>query len=421
MSSLEQHNLSRDDIIHVLKGMNIDLVPNTKVNAARLKTRLGEALDAAQRFSTTFPDDPDAVGGINLSNYPLWKKRTPVVDAFTRRTWAAIFQDNREYEDQRQLAFPRLIQLIPDIGKDMDQKRIGYVVLKDMTVFRALIIRFFSTFEIDEKTPLVLCNYAVVEEEDEETLEDSIADLTPEDQRGRAYPMTDVEQNLFVTLLSLNRKHLSPRFRLPAVVRDDRCDVGFILPIGSLNMKDVIRLSKIGDCPLCGEETHHTCKACLSARYCGRDCQREDWRNHRSLCRTISTGKWYNITLEPNPFSALMSRMYKTSITRYYDDSDENQSPGAEVLDEAPPNYHGDAYYLVKLQVPLGADANQVLVYDQFKTFELHLSEAKNPEAFIAALFAVAREQKMYRWVHREGEWEWKICFDRIPERLPTW
>lgn len=251
--------------------------------------------------------------------------------------------------------------------------------------------------------------------------------------------MTSVEQNLFVTLLSLNRKHLSPRFRLPAEVRDDRCDVGFILPIGGLNMKDVIRLSKIAGCPLCGEESYHTCKACLSTRYCGRgtfmiytlssgflilfllDCQREDWRNHRALCKAISSGKWYKITLEPNPFSTLMSRMYKTSITRYYDDSDENQSPAAEVLDEAPPNYHGDAYYLVKLQVPLGTDANQVLVYDQFKTFELYLSEAKNPEAFFAALFAVAREQKMYRWVHREGEWEWRICFDRIPDRLPTW
>jgi hypothetical protein len=113
--------------------------------------------------------------------------------------------------------------------------------------------------------------------------------------------------------------------------------------------------------------------------------------------------------------------MYKTSITRYYDDSDETQTPGAEVLDEAPPNYYENDYYLVKLQVPLGADANQVLVYDQFKTFELHLSEAKNPEAFIAALFAVAREQKMYRWVHREGEWDWKICFDRIPDRIPSW
>jgi hypothetical protein len=141
MSSLEHHALSRDDIIHVLKGMNIDLSPNTKLSAAKLENRLDEALDAAQRFTTTFPDDPDALGGINLSNYPLWKKRKPVVDALTRRTWGAIFQDNREYEDQRQLAFPRIIQLIPDIGKDIDKKRIGYVVLKDMTVFRALIIR----------------------------------------------------------------------------------------------------------------------------------------------------------------------------------------------------------------------------------------------------------------------------------------
>lgn len=138
MSTTDDEGLSREDVIHILKGMNIDLSPNTKLSAARLGEKLGEALDAAQRFSTIFPDP---AGLIKLSSYSMWRKKAPVVDAFTRRTWGAIFQDNRGFEDHRQIAFARINQLIPDIAKEMDKKKIGYVVLKDLVTLRALIIR----------------------------------------------------------------------------------------------------------------------------------------------------------------------------------------------------------------------------------------------------------------------------------------
>lgn len=126
------------------------------------------------------------------------------------------------------------------------------------------------------------------------------------------------------------------------------------------------------------------------------------------------------MTLEANPFSALMSKMYKTSINRY-DDADDVTATNPAEGDDVPPNYYDNDYYLVKLQVPLGGEPNQMLVYDRYKTFELHLTEAKEPEAFAAALDAIGHEPKMYRWVRRVGDWEWRICFDRAPERNPTW
>lgn len=82
--------------------------------------------------------------------------------------------------------------------------------------------------------------------------------------------MTDIEQDLLIELLSLNRGHLSPEYKITEAAFDDRCEVGFILPIGGLNVKDIIRLSKPKGCLLCGEETHSTCSACLSAQYCGK-------------------------------------------------------------------------------------------------------------------------------------------------------
>ncbi len=136
---------SRQDIMHILKGTNIDLSRNSKLSLSRLDDHLGKALDAAQRFSSIFPDSQ---GIINLSKFSRWNKRTPVVDAFTRRTWGAIFQDNnRGFDDPRQIAFARINQLIPDIGKEMDKKKLGYVVLKDNVSLKALIIRVgISTF-----------------------------------------------------------------------------------------------------------------------------------------------------------------------------------------------------------------------------------------------------------------------------------
>ncbi|KAF9442258.1 hypothetical protein P691DRAFT_779487 [Macrolepiota fuliginosa MF-IS2] len=417
MPTTKYQGFTREDLMHILKGMNIDLSPNTKLNAAKLETCLDEALDAAQRFSNIFPD---IEGGIDLSDYRRWKRKTPVVDAFTRRTWGAIFQDNRIYEDQRQLAFARINQLIPDIGKEMDKKKIAFVVLKDGVSLKALVIKFFSVYEIDEKTPLVLINYASVTGKNQESLEDVIADFTPEEQRGRAYQMSDMEQNLFVRLLSLNRKHLSPTFKIPEEALDERCKIGFILPIGSPSTKDIARLSRISGCILCGETTHNTCSACLTAQYCSKECQRDDWKSHKALCKAIASGKWYTVTLESNPFSAMMSRMYKTSINRYDDPDDvaTNNDADGNVI---PPNYYEDDHYLVKIQVPLGDEANQMLVHDRYKTFELHLSELNNTEAFSAAIEAVGYEPKMYRWARREGDWEWKICFDRAPDRNPTW
>jgi hypothetical protein len=116
----------------------------------------------------------------------------------------------------------------------------------------------------------------------------------------------------------------------------------------------------------------------------------------------------------------MMSRMYKTSINRY-DDGDDTGIPDNAEWDDVPPNYYDNEYYLVKVQLPVGGDANQMLVYDRFKTIELHLTELKNPEAFTMALLVSGGEAKIYRWVRREGDWEWKICFDRAPDHTPTW
>lgn len=41
-------------------------------------------------------------------------------------------------------------------------------------------------------------------------------------------------------------------------------------------------------CAKCGKPATSTCSKCMGARYCGRDCQKGDWKNHRKVCQPPS-------------------------------------------------------------------------------------------------------------------------------------
>ena len=41
-------------------------------------------------------------------------------------------------------------------------------------------------------------------------------------------------------------------------------------------------------CVVCNEPARSKCKGCLSVRYCGRDCQRSHWKEHKAVCIMIT-------------------------------------------------------------------------------------------------------------------------------------
>ena len=153
--------------------------------------------------------------------------------------------------------------------------------------------------------------------------------------------------------------------------------------------------------------------------HAAEDCQRQHWNDHRSICRAISSGAWRTVVLDRFPENTRLESASIYTINRYDDLND--KPTGEEIGTAMPPNTHGDKYYLVKLQMPLGGQSSHILVYDQQKSLQLFIRKDLNPEIFDEAVRAFGGWPKMYRWTQRVGDREWRMCFDQVPGIDPHW
>jgi len=40
-----------------------------------------------------------------------------------------------------------------------------------------------------------------------------------------------------------------------------------------------------------GESLFPSCPTCMMTRYCGRECQKADWKKHKKLCAGLKEGR----------------------------------------------------------------------------------------------------------------------------------
>ncbi|KAF9445849.1 hypothetical protein P691DRAFT_734285 [Macrolepiota fuliginosa MF-IS2] len=435
MSSPKSPAINREQILWILKGMNVELSPDTKLGIDKLEHRLQKALGAAQRLSTVFSKTER---DIKPTSYPFWNTQKPLAPVFRRTTWGKLF-DVRNFDIMREMphpkdAFDRILSHIQSLSEDWDREGHDFfALLKDPISKRALVIKVFSVHQVDAKTPLIFIGYDIVE-----GLEVADYSVYFKEFLGSGDSMvlsfvTRLEQDLFLELLSRNRRRISPDFRPHKMGLDKRCKLSFLVPITGLTQMDIAHLSKNSGCAVCGRNTASTCAACISVQYCGKECQRKDWTSHKHLCRSIASGKWYTVTLDRNPVAQIMhevfgsnipSSMPKWNINRFDSTTDEGLDGGDLMDASAPPNkYDEDEHFLVKIQVPIGSarKPRSMFIYDRQRSFEMHLLSEREPEAFEAALGAMGNNLKIYRWARRVGDFQWKICFDRAPERDPLW
>jgi hypothetical protein len=58
----------------------------------------------------------------------------------------------------------------------------------------------------------------------------------------------------------------------------------FSMSYGTLDNSTGIFDKKKQKCAVCEEESQFTCEGCKVARYCGKECQKKDWKAHKKVC-----------------------------------------------------------------------------------------------------------------------------------------
>ena len=73
---------------------------------------------------------------------------------------------------------------------------------------------------------------------------------------------------------------------------------GYVGYIGDVNAEDLstpvvlgmCNLVADGQCQYCGKNGSKRCARCETARYCSRECQAKDWKEHKLVCQPKSEG-----------------------------------------------------------------------------------------------------------------------------------
>lgn len=254
-----------------------------------------------------------------------------------------------------------------------------------------------------------------------------------------AISTTQLERKYLLKLFAINSKRLSTAYKPHRQKGEAEHRLTFILPLGPLNMRDLGRLNITSGCDLCGKKMKSRCTQCLSVSYCGKgaythsskdfilidslECQREDWPNHKQLCRSLKGGTWHTLTF--NHQNTPFGYMHRAVINRFDSIHDIRAQRIESPEDQAttPQNIHGDKAFLVKFQISLSQSGmnSTMLLYDRQKSFHVDWLKSEDTEVFQEGEKAMGHRLKIYRWARRVGDYQLAVCFDKAPETDPVW
>jgi len=212
-----------------------------------------------------------------------------------------------------------------------------------------------------------------------------------------------------VKLLELNATHLPQPKQEPNASEPIS---SFLLPLGPLSMKDIGSLTKDVGCVICGKAGAAKCSGCQTVSYCGKECQRIDWKRHKPACRSLETGIWLTVTFSP---IANAPNRWTSVINR----TDRSLDPPTVKPGASRPNVHGTTPFLVKVQIA-GYGGSSVLIYDRQRSFNGNLFRTEDPTGFQRlekVVYTGFMGLKVYLWAKRVGEEQLSICLDRKPDQ----
>lgn len=299
--------------------------------------------------------------------------------------------------------------------------------------------------KIDDRTPIILLIYQHLTKHD---AMEGLAWIHSVEERGYSgVPNiygTQLERQLLLKLLSMNSKLLPPNFEPEKIDTEKNFRASFLIPIGPLPLKDFAGLNADRGCNLCGKPSSKRCSDCQSVSYCSqgisisqtnlvvlcvadikksKECQRDDWRDHKHTCRSLKGGQWRTVkfTSVPPGFGGVyMSQMNKHDEFGKLKEG----NPSRVSNDDPPSNIYGERPFLMKMQT----SPSNMMMYDRLRSCHAFLARDTQP----AIYFELEEEMrgprgggfmglKMYRWARRTGDWELSICLDRAPQQDIKW
>ncbi|KAF5379369.1 hypothetical protein D9615_006586 [Tricholomella constricta] len=413
--------INRQDTLILLDCMGVKLPKNTKIPDEDLDKRLHQTLDSAQRF----PDIVAPISPVNPSNLAKWTSSKPLLDAVSRGNFAEAYENvikgynvaARPTSMAKEDTFREVRQIFLAFATHWDQGHKTFA-LKDKAEEWCIIV--VEVFSLGEDLPLFTILYRVVNRP---------ANMSLHEYLGRLFGVfpivavstTDLERKCMLKLFTMNSKRISSGYKLRREKHEAGHTTTFLLPLGPLNMRDLGKLNSNPGCEICGKKDISRCTQCLAASYCSKECQREDWKEHKKTCLSLKGGTWRTLT-----FSRLNNptgKGYRAIINRFDSAHDMQKNIQPAELVGPPPNIHDEKAFLVKFQVSLTrlrADAS-MLLYDRQRSFQVNWVKAEDHEVFMVGEKAMAGNLKIYRWARRVGDYQLSVCFDRAPETDPVW
>ncbi|KAL1741784.1 hypothetical protein HDZ31DRAFT_66589 [Schizophyllum fasciatum] len=416
----------RERVIGLLQSMGVDFPLESKLADDVLERRLTAALNFAQdltSFAKVMPFKPD--------EHPLWKESQSksVFDSVQRANLTEAMLNAKSMQEGRgrrrvslyKNAFTDLRQTVMHLAKNHDKGLLA-CVLQDEDHTEAICIRILDVRVLDDRTPVMNLIYATGASN--ALIQDTIGFVQAQVNKGYVVRIkcTTQEQALLRKLLFVNSERVSPDFKPKLEPYEAKFKTSFILPVRPLSQVDIGKLTSDTGCAVCGKKTTSRCTGCLSIAYCGQECQKVHWKEHKSFCKTIRGGTWRTVTFGQH-FEIGGKMMSAVSVNH---SSGQPNRPWSD-KNEPPPNVHGDKLFLVKVQRPLIPDSSpnaMMMVYDRSRTFEGYIIRRDNPGVYEEAMAQMperTQKLKIYRWAKRVDGWKLSICLDREPEQVPQW
>ncbi|KAG5353577.1 hypothetical protein C0989_005094 [Termitomyces sp. Mn162] len=399
--------------------MGVKLQKNTKIPDNDLLKRLNQTVDAAQRYNELLAP----INLINPSTLSKWKCSESLLEAVKRVNMAEAYSNmisgrNRvapPTSTSEEDTFMEVRQVLMGLASHWEQKHDSFALMDEASnwcvVARILEVQRLesgSSGDLKTDVPVLSILYKVIHSPSGVQMSDhlrQIFGLHP----VVAVSTTQLERKYLLKLFAMNAKRLSTAYKPRRKKDEAEHRLTFIIPLGPLNMRDLGKLNSTSGCELCGKKM--------------KKCQRDDWPNHKKLCRSLKGGTWHTITFSHENNS--MGKMYRALINRFdsVHDIRGQMIKSPEDANAPPPNIHDDKAFLVKFQISLsqyGMDSS-MLLYDRQKSFQVNWLKSHDTDVYKEGEKAMGDRLKIYRWVRRVGDYQLAVCFDKAPETDPVW